>query len=136
MKNIENKQKLGGRNTCTPMDAPHIRCNCDPLQNGVLKSLNREGTLSVPGLKTPSNNPGVDIQSGMTGRDLRVHVINMRNEPLIIATSGKGMIIKKEEKKMALSVRKVQLRRYGRGLKLNLQFLSALTNGVSLEVIR
>jgi hypothetical protein len=33
----------------------------------------------VHGLKTPSNNPDVDLQSGMTGQDLRVPVINMRD---------------------------------------------------------
>ena len=49
---------------------------------------------------------------------------------------GKYVVVKKEEKKIVLSVRKVQLRKYGKGLKFNLQFLSALANGVSLEAIR
>jgi len=43
-------QQLEGRNTYTPTDIPHIRSNCD------LKSINREETLSVPDLKTSSNN--------------------------------------------------------------------------------
>ena len=89
MKNIKNKQKLDRRNTYTPTAPPQARCNCGPLQNGVLKSLNREETLSVPGLKTLSNNPDVDLRSGMTGRGLRVPVINMRNKPLMPTTPGK-----------------------------------------------
>ena len=50
-------QKLVGRNTYTPTDAPQVRGNCD-------LSLNREETLSVPGSKTPSNNLDVDYSSG------------------------------------------------------------------------
>lgn len=50
-------QKLVGRDTYTPTDAPLVRGNCD-------LSLNREKTLSVAGLKTPSNNPEVDYSSG------------------------------------------------------------------------
>ena len=42
-------QKLVGRNTYTPTDAPQVRGNCD-------LSLNREETLSVADLKTSSNN--------------------------------------------------------------------------------
>ena len=98
MKNIRKKQKLGRRNTYTPTDAPQVRCNRDPLQNGVLKSLNREETLSVPGLKTLSNNPDVDLRSGMTGRDLRVPVLNMRNQPLMPTTPGKARKLLKKGK--------------------------------------
>ena len=94
-KNMKERQKLDRRDTYTPADAPQVRCNCD-------HALNREETLSVHGLKTPSNNPDVDIQSGMTGQDLRVPVINMRNEPLmptsprrarILLISGKARVI-------------------------------------------
>ena len=49
-------QKLVGRNTYTPTDTPQVRGNCG-------LSLNREKTLSVSGLKTPSNNPEVDYPS-------------------------------------------------------------------------
>jgi len=49
-------QKLVGRNTYTPTDAPQVRGNCD-------LPLNREETLSVSDLKTPSNNPEVDYPS-------------------------------------------------------------------------
>ncbi len=42
-------QKLEERNTYTPTDIPHVSGNCDLV-------LNREETLSVPDLKTSSNN--------------------------------------------------------------------------------
>ncbi len=97
VKNMKERQKLDWRNTYTPTDAPQVRGNCD-------HALNREETLSVHGLKIPSNNPDVDLQSGMTGQDLRVHVINMRNEPLMPTTPGKARKLLKEKKaKVAFS---------------------------------
>ena len=110
-KNMKEKQKLVGRDTYTPADAPQVRSNCD-------HALNREDTLSVHGLKTPSNNPDVDLQSGMTGRDLRVPVINMRNRPLMPTIAGKARMLIKN----------------GKGLKFNIQFLPPLKRWVSLEV--
>ena len=95
--NMKEKQKLDRRDTYTPTDAPQVRGNCD-------HALNREETLSVHGLKTPSNNLDVDIQSGMAGQDLRVPVINMRNEPLMPTTPGKARKLLKEKKaKVAFS---------------------------------
>ena len=82
-KNMKEKQKLDRRDTYTPTDAPQVRGNCD-------HALNREETLSVHGSKTFSNNPDVGIRSGMTGQDLRVPVINMRNESLMPTTPGKA----------------------------------------------
>ena len=61
---MKEKRKLDQRDTYT--NAPRACGNCAPLQNGVLRSLNREGTLSVPGLKTSSNNPDVDLQGNAT----------------------------------------------------------------------
>ena len=116
-KNMREKQKLVGRNTCTPADAPQVR-------SSVTLSLNREETLSEQSLKTPSNNPHVDLQSGMTGRDLRVPVINMRNEPLI--TCVKSIIEKGEEKKLDINTKKVKLVKYGKGLRFTAQFLPPL----------
>ena len=95
-KNMREKQKLDRRNTCTPTDAPQVR-------NSVTLSLNREETLSEQSLKTPSNNPDVDLQSGMTGRDLRVPVINMRNEPLMPTTPGKARKLLKQDKARVIS---------------------------------
>lgn len=86
---MKSKQQLERRNTYTPTDAPQVCGNCD-------SSLNREETLSVPNLKTLSNNPDVDIQSGMTGQDLRVPVLNMRREPLMPTTPGKARKLLKE----------------------------------------
>ncbi len=97
VKNLKERQKLDWRNTYTPTDAPQVRGNCD-------HALNREETLSVHGLKTPSNNPDVDIQSGMAGQDLRVPVINMRDEPLMPTTPEKARKLLKEKKaKVAFS---------------------------------
>ncbi len=213
---MKEKQKLDRRNTYTPTGAPQARGSCD-------HALNREGTLSVHGLKTSSNNPDVDLQSGMTVRDLRVPVLNMRNQPLMPTTPGsitkmnriasgiekthandafviaggsvqkrtppfmvsqrrrnnrclqlnrkgfkpsirkrryslqpgdtvlfqkeecnvmgihnvgKSVIIKKGEKRMDVSVKKVELRRYGKGLKFNLQFLPPLKGGGALGAVR
>ncbi|EQB68447.1 MAG: HNH endonuclease [Ferroplasma sp. Type II] len=93
---MKEKQKLDWRNTYTPTDAPQVRGNCD-------HALNREETLSVHGLKTPSNNPNVDLQSGMAGQDLRVPVINMRNEPLMPTTPGKARTLLKSGKARVIS---------------------------------
>ena len=94
MKNIENKRKLDRRDTCTPTGAPQTCGNCDLPQNGVLKSLNIEETLSVPGLKTLSNNPDGDLRSGDT-------VIFQKKEWNMVGmhSAGKSVIIKKEEKR-------------------------------------
>ena len=54
------------------------------------------------GSKTPSNNPDVDLP-GMRGRDLRVPVISMRNEPLMPTTAGKARRLLKEGKAMVIS---------------------------------
>ena len=77
-------QKLEERNTYTPTNAPLVRCNCDP-------ALNREETLSVPDLKTSSNNSEVDKPQHRE-QDLRVpvYVLNMRSQPLMPTTAGKA----------------------------------------------
>ncbi|MDA8143418.1 MAG: RNA-guided endonuclease IscB [Thermoplasmatales archaeon] len=87
---MKEKQKLDRRNTYTPADAPQVRSNCD-------HALNNPETDSVHDLKTPSNNPDVD-QPGMRGRDLRVPVINMRNQPLMPTTPAKARRLLKEGK--------------------------------------
>ncbi|WP_290704638.1 RNA-guided endonuclease IscB [Ferroplasma sp. Type II] len=93
---MKERQKLDRRDTYTPADAPQVRGNCD-------HALNREETLSVHGLKTPSNTPDVDIQSGMTGQDLRVPVINMRNEPLMPTSPGKARRLLKHNRARVIS---------------------------------
>ena len=69
-------QKLGKRNTYTPLDASQVR-------SSVVMSLNREEILSEHNLKTFSNNLDVNLQSGRTGQGLRVPVLNMRGKPLM-----------------------------------------------------
>ncbi len=95
-KNMREKQKLDRRDTCTPADAPQVRSSVD-------LSLNREETLSEQILKTPSNNPDVDLQSGMTGRDLRVPVINMRKEPLMPTSPRNARRLLKEGRAKVVS---------------------------------
>ena len=67
MKNTQ--QKLGKRNTYTPTNTPQV-CS------SVVVSLNREETLSEHGLKTFPNSLDVNKQSGKTGQDLRIPVLN------------------------------------------------------------
>ncbi len=111
---MKEKQKLVGRNTCTPEYDLQVR-------KSVTLPLKRRETACDQSLKTPSNNPHADLQSGMTGRDLRVPVINMRNEPLIPCV--KSTIEKGEEKKLDINTKKVKLVKYGKGLRFTAQFL-------------
>ena len=81
---MENtQQKLGRRNTCTPLGASQA-------QSPVAVSLNREETLGKHSLKTLSNSLDVNQQSGRTGQDLRVPVLNMRGKPLMPTTPAKA----------------------------------------------
>ena len=54
-KYMREGQRLGRRDTCTPAYDPQVR-------SSVTLSLNREETLSEQSLKTPSNNPHVDLR--------------------------------------------------------------------------
>ena len=125
-KNMKEKQKLVGRNTCTPAYDPQVR-------KSVTLPLKRRETACDQSLKTHTNNPHVDLQSGMTGRNLRVSVINMRNEPLI--TCVKSIIEKGEEKKMDTDVKNVKPVRYRNVMQFDPQLLPTLTHGVSLGVV-
>jgi hypothetical protein len=49
---------------------------------------------------------------------------------------GKQVIIKKGKKKMDVSMKKVRLVRYGKGLQFQSQFPPTLSDGVSLGGIR
>ncbi|VVB96880.1 CRISPR-associated endonuclease Cas9 [uncultured archaeon] len=91
-------QTLEKRNTCTPPNASQVRCNCDP-------ALNREETLSVPGLKTSSNNSEVNqlpIHKEKERQNPRVSVyvcvLNMRGQPLMPTTPRKARILLKQGK--------------------------------------
>ena len=84
-------QKLVGRNTYTPTDAPQVRSNCD-------LPLNREETLSVSGLKTPSNNPEVDYPSIQGALKAYVYVISKEGKPLMPCSKAKAKRLLKEGK--------------------------------------
>ena len=126
-KNMKEKQKLVWRDTRTPAYAPQVR-------KSVTLTLKRRETACDQSLKTLSNNPHADLQSGMTGRDLKAPVINMRNEPLI--TCVKSIIEKGEEKKMDTDIKNVKLVRYRNVMQFDPQLLPTLTHGVSMEEIR
>ncbi|HEU64546.1 MAG TPA: paclitaxel/taxanoid biosynthesis susceptibility protein TS1 [Chlamydiae bacterium] len=89
-------QKLVGRDTYTPMDTPLVRSNCD-------LSLNREETLSVSGLKTPSNNPEVDYSSIQEALKAFVYVISKNGEALMPCSKAKARKLLKEEKALIVS---------------------------------
>ena len=88
-------QQLEERNTYTPTDIPHVGGNCD-------LSLNREETLSVPDLKTSSNNSDASlIATEHAKQNLSVsvvYVLNMRGKPLMPTTPGKAKKLLKEGK--------------------------------------
>ena len=85
------QQKLGKRNTCTPFGASQAK-------SSVAMSLNREETLGEHSLKTFSNNLDVNQQSGRTGQDLRVPVLNMRGKPMMPTTPTKARHLLKQGK--------------------------------------
>ena len=106
-KNMREKQKLVRRDTCTPMDAPQVR-------SSVTLSLNREETLSEQSLKTPSNNPDVDlpltvVNNGKSDRQnlskdrVSVFVLGMSGNPLMPTTPVKARILLKNNKAMSLT---------------------------------
>ncbi|WAM22563.1 MAG: RNA-guided endonuclease IscB (plasmid) [Candidatus Methanoperedens sp.] len=88
-------QQLEERNTYTPTDIPHIRSNCG-------LSLNREETLSVPDLKTSSNNSDAALIATEHAKQntsvSAVYVLNMRGKPLMPTTPRKAKMLLKEGK--------------------------------------
>ncbi|MBE3122975.1 MAG: RRXRR domain-containing protein [Thermoplasmata archaeon] len=71
--------------------------------SSVSMSLNKEETLSVTS-KTLSNNISEENQqSGKTGQDLRVSVLNMRGEPLMPTTPGKARHLLEQKKAKVIS---------------------------------
>ncbi len=88
-------QQLEERNTYTPTDIPHVGGNCD-------LSLNREETLSVPDLKTSSNNSDASLIATEHAKQnlsvSAVYVLNMRGKPLMPTTPGKAKKLLKEGK--------------------------------------
>src|SRR3989304_4761448 len=88
-------QQLEERNTYTPTDIPQVSGNCD-------LSLNREETLSVPDLKTSSNNSDAALTATEHAKQntsvSAVYVLNMRGQPLMPTTPQKAKKLLKEGK--------------------------------------
>ena len=89
-------QQLGKRNTYTPLGASQAH-------RSVTMSLNREETLSEHGSKTFSNNLDVNQQSSKTERNLRVFVINLRQQSLMPCSSSRARILLKQKKAKVVS---------------------------------
>ena len=88
-------QKLVGRDTYTPWDAPLVPCNCD-------LPLNREETLSVSDLKTPSNNPEVDYSRRAEAlKALSPHFLTVAIHPF---PKGKGLFATKKDKRASAQI--------------------------------
>ena len=85
------QQKLGKRNT-------YIPTNTSLVCSSMAVSLNKEETLSEHSLKTFSNIPEENQQSGKTGQDLRVPVLNMQGNPLMPTSSSKARHLLKRGK--------------------------------------
>jgi len=97
-------QKLEGRDTCTPTDAPQVRSHCD----SVIKHDCEVGQV-LKSLKTHSNNSDVDNSQHSESSDLRVqnivYVLNMRGQPLMptkqqkankLLKQGKAKVVKRK----------------------------------------
>jgi len=76
-------QKLSEKLKNTPGNASPVPCSV----NGVLT---REETLSVPHIVLTDNNSEENLQSGKTGHNMRVYVLNMRGKPLMPTTPRKA----------------------------------------------
>lgn len=85
-------QKLEGRDTYTPTDAPQIRSSDSVVKHYC-------GVGEVPqNLKTSFNNSDVDQLSGKREQDLRVPVLNMRGKPLMPTTPAKARHLLEQNK--------------------------------------
>ena len=85
-------QKLEERYNNTPTDSLQVHSNCD----SVIKHGQSDQVLQ--NIKTFSNNPDVDQQSGKTGQDLSVPVLNMRGKPLMPTTPAKARHLLEQNK--------------------------------------
>jgi cytochrome c553 len=91
-------QKLETRNTYTPLGASQALGNCD--------SVIKHGQHSVQvlqSLKTVSNNSDVNRQSGKTGHNLSVYVVNLQKKPLMPCCPGKARRLLNENEAKVVS---------------------------------
>ena len=91
-------QKLDRSKIYTPTDTPLVRSNCD-------LPLNREETLSVSGLKTPSNNPEVDYSSIQEAIEAYVYVISKKGKVLMPCTKAKARKLLKEGRALIVALK-------------------------------
>ncbi len=91
-------QKLEKRHNNTPTDAPQIRSNC----NSVIKHDCVVGQV-LQNAKTFSSNSDVDQQSGKTGHNLSVYVINLQKEPLMPCKPAKARHLLEQGKAIVVS---------------------------------
>lgn len=95
---IKKEQKLKQRKTYIPANAPQV---CSSMAG----DLNRDKSLSDSSFKTCFNNLDVDQQSSKTERDLRVFVINLRNNPLMPTTPTKARKLLAKNKAKVISIK-------------------------------
>ena len=91
-------QKLEKRHNNTPTDAPQIRSNC----NSVIKHDCMVGQV-LQNTKTFSSDSDVDQQSGKTGHNLSVYVINLQKEPLMPTIPAKARHLLEQGKAIVVS---------------------------------
>ena len=98
VKNMKEKQKSVEREAFTPTGDSHLR-------RSVTLSLNREETLSEQSLKTPSNNPHVDLLSPVGGHkaDMPVFILNDDGKPLIPCKPAKARHLLSDKKAKVIS---------------------------------
>lgn len=97
-------QKLGRRNTYTPLNTSQVQCNCDSELN-MEKTLNPKLEPSVQDLKTFSNNGEVNQRlTNKQGLQLKVFVLNLEGKPIMptkpsrarkMLENGKAKVIKR-----------------------------------------
>jgi len=90
---MKTMQKLDGRDTYTPTDAPQVRSNCD----SVIKHDCEVGQV-LQSLKTPSNNSDVDLLQHTGGHNatMYAYVINKNGKPLMPCKPAKARHLLKQ----------------------------------------
>lgn len=84
-------QKLSAKLQNIPGDTSQVPCSISTV-------LTREDTLSVSSKVRTDNNSDENLQSGKTGHNSRVYVLNMQNNPLMPTTPKKARKLLKEGK--------------------------------------
>ncbi len=102
--------------------------------SGELKNIptNREETLSVQNKVLTDNNLEENQQSGKTGQDLRVPVLNMRGEPLMPTTQAKARHLLKKGKskveKLTIKLLKEKMKNISQMARINISNLKIIND--------